>query len=337
MIDLYQYLFKNYITYDSLFALNKKAFYERSDAESVDIFIDMPSLINDIFTMPFEFSYNSTSVLTSSIINLCAHLRNYYFTRHRVWARFYIIWAWNRPDYIRQMIPEYNAHLIMAQDSRNIFKVMVEENLKILETLCPYLPDIYFFNGGNHEVGTVISTLIQMLGKLNINSNIPNIIYTRDAYQYLLVSSLPLTFIFRPKKTKGVDNSYIVSKTNLIDAYLQRELKQVSHNKPVEYNMFMHYIAYAGMKCRGVNGVIRFKQAIDYITNQKPLFFSNQEQDRVNLLYNTFNLKNQLLIFSNSAEYVLLGKGLINLINPEEVKKINDIYFAAYPLDLNVL
>lgn len=337
MIDLYQYLFKNYITYDSLFALNKKAFYERSDAENVDIFIDMPSLINDIFTMPFEFNYNSTSVLTSSIINLCAHLRNYYFTRHRVWARFYIIWAWNRPDYIRQMIPEYNAHLIMAQDSRNIFKVMVEENLKILETLCPYLPDIYFVNGGNYEVGTIISALVKNMGKLLNNSNIPNIIYTRDAYQYLLVSVLPLTFIFRPKKTKGVDNSYIASKTNLIDIYIQRELKQVSHNKPTEYNRFLDYIAYAGLKCRGVNGVVRFKQAIDYITNKKILIFSNQEQDRTNLLYQVFNIKQQLDIFSNSAEYVLLGKGLINLINPEEVKKINDIYFATYPLDLNVL
>jgi len=247
LVDLYQYLFKNYISYDSLFHLNKKAFYERSNAESVDIFIDMNSLINDIFTIPFEFSYNATSVLTSSIINLCAHLRNYYASRHRVWTRFYIVWCWNRPDAARSIIPEYNAHTIMAQDSKTIYKSLVEENLKLLDILCPYLPDIFFINGGNYETTTVIIALDEIIGNQIQKKDIPNIIYTRDSYSYLGVSLMPLTFIFRPKKNNG-DVSYMISKTNLIDMYIEKELKQVPYNKLTDYRKLIDYMSYAGVK-----------------------------------------------------------------------------------------
>lgn len=340
MLDLYQYLFKNYITYDSLYALNKKAFYERSDATEVDIFIDMASLINDIFTMPFEFNYNSTSVLSSSIINLCAHLREYYFRYHKVWAKFYIVWSWNRPDNVRATIPEYNAHLIMAQDAKGIQRTMVNENIAILNVLCPCLPDIYFFDGGNHETTTIIAALITKF-KDNVNNerrSIPNIIYTRDSYAYLAVQSIPLTFIFRPKKLKGVDCSYMVSKTNLVESYIDRELKQVHYNRTSNYEDFHKYIAHSGLKARGVKGVLKFKQAIAYITNDtKQLFFSNYELERINCLHQAFNIWHQLQIYYNSVDYVSLNRGLININNPEEVKKINDIYFTDYPLDLNVL
>jgi len=129
----------------------------------------------------------------------------------------------------------------------------------------------------------------------------------------------------------------MISKTNLIDMYIEKELKQVPYNKLTDYRKLIDYMSYAGVKSRGVNGILRFKQAIDHVTNSKNLYFSNEESNRTNAIYQAFHPIFQLDIFKTSVEYTMITKGLINLHNPEEVKKINDVYFTEYPLDLNVL
>ena len=333
VVDLYLYLCKNYITYDSLFALNKRAFYERSDANEVNIFIDMHSLISDIFTRDFNFIYKDSNVITSSIINLCAHLRNYYYTRHRVWAKFYIVFAWNKPLYLRELFPEYNAHKIMAEETKNVELTLINENCNTLTTLCPYLPNIHFIYGGDYETTVVIGSLIRNIGK----EGIPNIIYTRDSYEYLAVCNLPLTFIFRPKKSNKIDTSYLVTKTNLIDSYIENELKQVKTNLISEYSKFPIYLSYAGIKSRELHGVLQFKNALNQISNNKPFFFTVEELDRVNKLAQVADLPYNMTMFQNSNEYLEIPKALLDFYNPEEVKTINNIYFTSYPLDLNAL
>ena len=336
VIDLYQYLFKNFITYDSLFALNKRAFYERSDANEINIFIDMHSHIKDLFDMRNKnnfYKYSSTSVLTSSLINLCAHLRNYYYTRHRVWAKFYIVFAWDRPEYIRNLLPDYSAHRIMQEDSKTTYKELVEENCRILTTICPYLPGIYFVYGGNYETATVIGTLVLTIGK----SGIPNIVYTKDSFEYLAVCNIPLTFIFRPKKYNGVDSSYLVSKTNLIDSYIEKELKQVKLNLLTDYSKFPEYLSYAGIKSREVHGVLRFKNALNQVSNNRTFFFTTDEMNRISALSQAADLQYNMNIFSSTVECSNIHKALIDLHNPEEVKQINNLYFTEYPLDLDAL
>ena len=336
IVDIYQYLFKNYITYDRLFALNKKAFYERSDAESVDVFIDMHSMVKDIFSISggLNFTYSNTSVLTSSIINLCAHLRQYYFTRHRVWTVFYIVFGWNSPIESIKRLPEYNAHNIMAINAKTIEKQLVEENTKLLKTLCPYLPDIFFVYGGNYETIVTIGSLISQYGRGA--KGIPSIIYTRDSYAYLAVSKLPLTFIFRPKKSNRDDVSYMVSKTNLIDSYLENELKQVPYTSSYDSDKFYEYISYAGLKSKGIRGVLRFKQAIDYY-NGRHLYFTSEELSRVEAIAYTVNINQQISMFQTSVEGMQVPSSIINLVSPEDVKQINNLYFQHYPLDLNNL
>lgn len=340
VVDMYMYLLKNYITYDRLFALNKKAFYERSDAESVDIFIDMHSMIKDIFGTGkkmednINFTYANTSVLSSSIINLCAHLRQYYYTRHKVWAVFYIVWAWNKPQNVINAIPEYNAHRIMAEDAKTIQRSLVEENVQILKTLCPFLPDIYFINGGNYETMTVIGSLISNYGRGR--KGIPSIIYSRDPFGYLAVDKLPLTFLFRPKKSNHEDKSYMVSKTNLIDTYLKEELKQVPYDADYDPNKFHEYMAYAGMRSRGLKPALRFKQTMDYF-NGRNLYFSSEEQKTINNNRMAMDILYQMSIFNMSIEATEIPSSIINLYGPEEVKQLNNLYFQEYPLDLNAL
>ena len=334
-VDLLNYLYRNYITYDSLYALTKRGFYAYPEADNINVFIDMHSMLADIFGKDMEIDYNNVSVITSSIINLCAHLRAYYASRHRVWTKIYIVWAWNRPANIRELLPEYNAHTIMAEDAKTPLKYLVEENLKLLEILCPYIPDIYFVNGFDNETAVVINTLI----KNPENSALlyaPNMIYSRDAFEYICVATLPQTVMFRPKKYKGQDKSYPVMKSNLLESYLVNELRiKWKNDLPIDYNQFVRTIRYAGLKSRGVTGIMKFKKASDL--EVFPHFFTAKEDEIINGLNLATDLDAGMETLMRSPEYSQLYKGIINLYNPDEVRRINDIYFQSCPLDLNNL
>lgn len=335
LVDLQNYLYRNYITYDSLYALTMRGFYAYPEANDLNVFIDMHSLVADIFNKNIEVSYNNPAVIASSIINLCAHIRAYYVSRHRVWTKIYVVWAWNRPEYVRNLLGEYNAHTIMAEDSKTILKDLIEENLKILELLCDYIPDIHFVNGYNHETGVVINTLIKNphLSKI---MRAPNLIYSRDPYQYICIASLPATTMFRPKKSKGKDISYPVMKVNLLESYLVNELKiKWKDDLRIDHTGFIRTIRYAGMKARGINGVMKFKKA----TNLEvyPHFFTANEDKIINALNLAFDLDASSEILKGSPEYAQLYRGIVNLYNPDEVRRINDLYFQTCPLDLNNL
>jgi hypothetical protein len=333
--NLLTYLYRNYITYDSLYALTKRGFYAYPYADNINIFIDMHSLISDIFGDKLEFTYSSTNEIASSIINLCAHLRAYYASRHKVWTKIYIVWSWNRPEYVRNLLPEYNAHSILAEDAKTILKQLVEENLKLLEILCPYIPDIYFVNGYNHETGVVIYTLIS---HPNQSCPIvgPNMIYSRDPYEYIDIASIPETVMFRPKKYHGQDKSYPVMKSNLIESYVTNELRlKWNSGIPVEYNNFAWVLSSVGMKARGVNGPMAFKKAIDPKTYQH--VFTPKEEETISALSLAFDLDACNKFLEQSNEYSQLYRGIVNLYNPDEVRKINDLYFQTCPLDLNNL
>lgn len=335
VVELQNYLYRNYITYNSLYALTKRGFYAYPEANNLNIFIDMHSLVADIFGKNLEFCYISPAVITSSIINLCAHLRAYYVSRHKVWTKIYVIWAWNRPDYVRKLLPEYNAHTIMAEDSNTILKDLLEENIKILELLCDYIPDIHFVNGYNHETAVIINTLLKEPERSRIMPA-PNLIYSRDAFQYVTIASRPAVTMFRPKKSKGEDKSYPVMKSNLLESYLTNELKiKWKDDLVIDHTAFIRTIRYAGIKARGINGVMKFKKASNL--DVYPHFFTANEEKIINGLNLALDLDACTEILKQSSEYSQLYRGMVNLYNPEQVKRINDVYFQSCPLDLNNL
>lgn len=334
-VDLFNFLYRNYITYDSLYGLTKRGFYAYPEANNLNVFLDMHSLLVDAFGKNIEVTYTNVNCVTSSIINLCAHIRTYYASRHRVWTKFYIVWGWNRPPHVRSILPEYNAHIIMAEDSDIILKTLIEENLKLLDILCPYIPDVYFINGYQNETAVIINTLIKSPQQSNLIHG-PNLIYSRDAFEYLCVATLPQTVMFRPKKYGGEDKSYPVMKSNLLESYLVNELKiKWKNDLPIDFNSFVKTVRYAGIKSRNVPGVMKFKKASDL--EVFPHFFTSKEDEIISALTLATDLDNSSSIMMQTPVYSQLFKGIVNLFNPEQVKQINDIYFQNCPLDLNNL
>ena len=350
-----QLLYSNYIKYDRLYHLSKHAFYGLNSS-SLDVYLDMNSLLRVLYRYTRNLSINNYSVITSSLINLCAHLRNYYWTRHQVATRFFIVYAGNNPAVVQD---NYNI-TNLTQDTNNSFLTgVINENFGFLGTLCPYLNDIFFIPRKNVETSVVIYDLICRSG----NIKTPKMILTKDPFAYQVVSMAPNTFVFRPRKASDnatreqMDVSWCVTKNNIFDVYQTEDL----HNKnladgPIKLNneLFSLIISMAGLKSRDTKSIYRFNTAYQIVSNMVQYGqILNKYNSDVNFIIRNHpgELKGSeyiaiafksLDLYTQYNNYIMsfpvdYSRELVNLYSPEEVKSINNKYFRENPLDLQWL
>jgi len=241
------------------------------------------------------------------------------------------------------------------EDSNPFLKELIADNFNMMAVLCPYLYDIFSIVDYENEFSVIASNIIDE----NNEAGVPNIIYSRDAMSYQLVAFKPYTFLYRPRKNLAVDNSWVVTKSTLYNAYRYGELNmQKKYDTFLSVELFSMLIAVSGLKSRSMvslkstNSSIKImEQAINsnIMPNcfQSSMFFSNPNSfesvfniDRVPTWlatnrYAALDLPYQTSLYKGSPAALLVHQSVVNLYNPQEVRNINDKYFAKYPLDLN--
>ena len=334
VVDVYNYLFRNYITYDRLYHLSMRAFYTYPEINALNVFIDAHSLVSSMYNESIQFTYEDYNPIAASMINLCGHLREYFHSRHHVWTKFFIVCGRSRPDYVRNIIPEYNAHTVMREDSNTVISNLIYENMALLKFVCSYLPDIVFLDGENLESAYLINTVEKEPEKYKC-LNGPYVIYSRDSFQYVSIAKMPYTTMYRPKKYRGEDRSYIVNKTNLLESYLVNELKaKWKDDLPIDYTNFIRTIRYAGIDSRGVKGVMKFKKASNL--EVYPHFFTANEENIIKGLSIAFDLDAGSDMYRRSLDYTMFNREP-EIFQKEEIQDLNNKFFTVYPLELNSL
>ena len=350
--DVADILYGSYIKYDRLYEMTKYAFYGKSDSDDVNIFIDVYSILKNLYSRGPSIQIRDSYAIASCIINLAIHLRAYFETRHNVRSKIYIIYGGARPKEAIVNYYRYNEKNILAEDSDSMMKNLIYDNLEVLKILCPYLYDIFCVVDTENEFTTIASVLI---GK----SSTPNIIYSKEPLAYQLVAFKPMTFLYRPKKKINQDASWVVTKSNLYNAYRHGELKLT---KQIDINlhpqMISIYLAISGLRSRSMNSIKSANSTIKLLSeaiqsnkfsngyNSNPIFYTTPnpfekmfEDERIAAeLTNRFaaiDLPYQTILLLNSPKSVDINSGIINLYDPQTVRDINDKYFQMYPLDLN--
>lgn len=331
-VDVYDYLFKNYIKYDMINALSIRAFTANyHDCMYLNVLIDMHSLLEGLYRTDINFTYKSENCIAASMINMCAHMRNYYRSYRGVECKFYLIWSKNRPANVRAVIPEYNAHQIMAEDSNTIMTQLIEKNIGILKLITRYIPGIYVVDGGDEEAYVVETAIMAESNVITQMLAAPTVIISKDPLNYLTVSTNPATVMFRPKKANGEDKSYLVTKKYIHQSYITQELKN-KYDEGVGYCPFLTHLIFSGIKCRGVNGVCKYKAVKD-----KAMFSILSAEEQTVVTNNTIatNVPNRTQALIDNTP--TLFENIVDLYDPEQVKELNNKEFTVYPLDLNVL
>lgn len=351
-------MYGQFIKYDRLYEMTKYAFYGCNNLSSVNIFIDVYSLVEKLYRLGSYLELDDSYSIASCIINLSIHLRAYFESRHRVNSKIFIVYGGANPNHIKEYLPIYNNKNILATESNKYLTNIIKDNLDVIEILTPYLYDIYSVVDYENEFNTLTSFIIDNLNdKKDKNNASNNIIYSKDTLSYQLVAFKPFTFLYRPKKSYVGDNSWVVTKSTLYNAYRNGELglKKII-DTDLHVLLFSMYQAISGVRSRSLQSIKSANTTISILENgiennrllngYNPsalngitfeLLFKDTSIDYIDIRnrYNAIDLQNQTTIFKSRPDSNNVFKNIINLYDPDSVRNINSKYFQKYPLDLN--
>lgn len=345
-------LYSNFIRYDKLYSLTQHAFYGNIEQyKNVNVFIDMNSLLSILYR------YNNTIInnynfITESMINLAAHLRQYFLSRHNVYSFIYIVYGDNYPEFPRSILESYNQSNYSKYAVADVINDHIKRNMELLDILIPYIQDVYFIHDTEVETGVLIQSTIN-----RVNPS-PNIIISKDSYCYQLVAMNNRTFLYRPRKYFNDDNSWTVVKSNLYEAYaFQNKLSFKTKSNTVFYSdLFSFILSICGLKDRNIKGFRRLSDAITLINdciNENIINYnysmgkeynlstmgiiSKIESDIIERNFKALDLKyNHTLYESSKPIDIVISKSLVNLYDKQGLLEINETYFSNNPLDLSV-
>ena len=353
-----QILFSNYIKYNKLMEVTQQAF-AGSNSNNVNIYLDMYDMVSNIYRKDYEIE--DQSIIASSIINLCAHLRAYYLSRHRVETKIFIVYSTNTNSLQERLCPGYNCRMIERMNDGRLNKLILY-NINLLKTLCPYLDKIYMVSGSDFEPSVVIYDLILKEAAINITT--PNIVITRSPYAYQIPAMNNNTVIFRPKKYNGEDVSYLINNKNCIIRFIidtrrmsidEKRLAIINRINPEFLGIIM---GMTNLSCRSIKSLFEINTVLNYLDKaiSDHLILNNYNTDIdsvINILagYNPrilsygFTLSSRCkaidLVYQHRIYYQTVfasdNSYLIDLIDDNSVRAINNEYFKKYPLDLNRL
>lgn len=341
----------NYIRYNKLVEIVTHAFVG-STATEVNIYIDLYSILKSLYSDRTNYIIEDYSSVTSSIINMCAHYREFFRSRYKVESKFFIVYSKNCPYINKQFYPEYNKNNEFKMNSNKMADDMIKNNLELLSTLCPYLPDIHFVQG-SFETGVIIYDLIC---REEVNNRNPHIVITKDIYNYQLVSMRDNIVILRPKKKDGMDVSYYINNHNLYSEYLKSRKTDYSNIPAVlSTGLLSLLMTLSSVTERNIKSLINIRSALKLLNEAVSDYrilnghnsdilnvYNNLNIEKYNIGATTFehrfksiDIQFQHIVFINTPECIAIS--LDNLYDPDNVRAINNKYFKKNPLDLNKL
>lgn len=368
---MYNLLLRNYPRYETLRSELIKLFYRKALAVNggVDCYVDLNSYLNCIYSRHEEYVYDAPLCICSSIINFGAFIKEFFASRFNITARIFFVYGNSRNPSTTQYCPDYDAHNELDKMAKTNITAYILEDLKGLEMLCPYIPDVYFIKDDSTETAVIMRHMIKY--QSSIGRKQARLIFTKDMFAYQLVGICPNTHIIRVVKTKQGDKTYTIS---YFDFYgkLSKEigLKRII-GEGVSPELYSVYMTFAGCRSKNVKALVNYPKADAMIKDAiakgnilngynasmavDPMAFKhffclignpdegiNPMIDTTYLLasnrFKSLDVIHQQNLYSlNPSSNATITKPLVDQYNPDKLRYINDKMFIKYPLDLNAL
>lgn len=338
------------VKYKTLCKLINKE-YAGSTATTINIFIDLTGIIHAITSRPV--TCDSPYSITASIVNLCAHYRNFFRQYYNVDTIIHIILSDMNGECINsKYAPGYSRSYMGTNDKINN---MIDAGLRYLCILVPYIEDISF-NVTNYEFGVFMMDILSTQ-EFPTGRYPTSIVLSKDPYSYQLVLDSAIK-VLRPRKEDGEDLSYMINRSNVLAAMCQARKSIFEENDlnpellPLIYSLTrvpernipsIHQIP---TTIRALNKAVDSKLIlnyrstdIEYICNvlKTNRWLNISDPMRIRDRFSAIDILSQYGVYINSATGRYRYAGMKNLYDPVAVKEISTKYFKDYPLDLNVL
>lgn len=360
-IDLNSYIYRMYFTrYETLKDIVEDG-YSTVEGDNVDIYIDAASVFRSIMNNVNIHIENPLDI-TSIIINMCIHYISYFRRYVGVSTRCFIISSYNGIyNEPLKYVNDYNSKYVQRVNTNITGEKYIKKNIEIIESIVPYLPNIYFVDSTDIESAAMILYLINRY-------NNPSFIVSRDLLNAQAVACTNKTMMLYPSKFKGEDRSLSIpaDKESMMISFLIMHRNRKSYDSLKGYaaklnmispDFFPLIMAMSGYEKRDisciVNHVKTLKSIIDGILNGNlPNFFTYDTNQILNFLRASeyvhsedhFKIISNYMALDMVTQSIAVNESiaaqkniLIDLHDTGEIQKINDIYFKNNPIDINRL
>lgn len=334
-----------YIKYDTLTRLIREN-YQGSDATVIDIYIDIQDILRhvDNYLSKTQLPIINPLVVTSGIINMVAHYRNFFYTRFRCNSRFWLI------DSVDNVLsPKYFAEFKTKHLSPNMNQIY-RMNIQLLPIICNAIYDVQYEK-------TIVDVVTKIISIRNIEEKNPVILISKDPFTYQATAINGIN-ILRPRKNQFGDVSEMITGDISVYAYLQAISKNLTIQPiKIDPEQLSLVMALTRVPSRNLKTFFQINTAIDKLilcyskglTTKYPwdqesmvnelLSATNKKKNPYELLY---RLKACDVVFEQGYAYQEMAesktyKGIVNIYDPNGIKEINNTHFKTCPLDLNVL
>lgn len=355
-ITVEQIIFSSCVRYEKLQSLVYNTFSNTSiaSATELNIFIDLYSVLKQVFSTSGRTIITNYTDLTSGLINMCSHYR-YFFRGLGVHTKFYLIFSFNTCEINRKFVNDYNKDFLEKSEIP-LFREMTMSNLELLDLICPYLPDIFFIKSiNNYETSIMISHLINRL-----NDGQPNLIISKDIYPLQLCCIHPYTSYLYPIKYHGEDLSLMLPISekpsfrqefwNLLTnrrKFSESSMEKIMNISPINFPLLS---AINRFPERNITSLGNIGTAIDIIYKlvgsndikiypqqlyEDHVIMSKMPVTNVEARLNALDISYIYPYYDNDPESKSIK--LENLPDNGQLQTINAKFFANNPIDLNRL
>lgn len=368
-IDLVALIYSQFISYPKLIEIVNES-CRGSNASTAYLYIDLNSILKNVFRNIGNIEIGDYTNLTSTIINMVIHYRWFFRSRYQTDCKVILVFSYNSPDYCNQILPNYNDSNYQLFCHSEMMTELLHKNLNLIKLICTYLDGTYYYES-DMETGTVIKSIMDLMYTENRlqDNEFKNFVITKDPYNYQLVSFYD-TIIIRPKIQKGPngsgDTSYWMDKYT-VWKYILSE-RNTSYDKPINLDPGLISLVYAisGIQQRHIYSTVPIKKTIQtiqtlidrliipnryiaYSGNAIATIYANSSKNRSNIpidnllqtkeVIDMINFFRVIDIFSQSEfhkayDYNIMKSTIMtNLYDSEGLKTINDKYFRNNPID----
>lgn len=341
-----------YVKYDRLEYLINYA-YANSGATELNIFIN----ITDIFTRIDRYLSDKNAIIsnpliiTSGLINMIAHYRNFFTTRYKCNTKFWLI------ESVDNIISRMYCSDFLTPTLSDRMKVLRNDNMEIFPLLCKLIPDVQY------ERCTVdfCTKVVDIITREKTKS--PNMVISKDSFDIQLANAFDISNIttLRPIKNKEGDNSILSTRYTSINDYIyliSKGSEYIDNNISGYGEILPFFMAITRVPTRKLKTMFTIKNAInklqrmnqsgklpyvvwnmDSLVNEFVRCNPDIKRDPMEILYRykaCDAAKLHYYVYKDTPESFTYN-GIENVYDPNAIKTINNMYFSTCPLDLNVL
>lgn len=231
--------------------------------------------------------------LLATMINLPLHYRNF-FNRSGVKSNIFLIYSTNDSVINYRFLGSYDLKHRILKENNPAVKNIIEHNVELMATICPYLPGIYL-KRGTVEPTVIACHLIDTFVRKGID--IPTLFITSTDYAFQLPAVLKNVLLVYKRMEKDKENesnedkSFIVDHANALSFYILKsknvDIMDRGFRLP-NYPWVSPFLVLAGLPCRSIKSICTFRQALDVLNHiqdnygvMTPEVLYNAYQDKV--------------------------------------------------------